>query len=119
MGPSVRRRGMRTIGTALALILLLAACGGDDGGADTSAVPAAVLDPILTDAAERTGDDDPTVVLAEAVEWPDTALGCPEEGFSYAQVITPGYRVVVEAGGETLDYRADEAGTFRVCEPDA
>ncbi len=30
---------------------------------------------------------------AEAVEWPNPALGCPEKGMMYAQVVTPGYRV--------------------------
>ena len=35
----------------------------------------------------------------EAVEWPDASLGCPEKGMSYASVIVPGYRVVLEHEG--------------------
>jgi hypothetical protein len=35
----------------------------------------------------------------EAVEWPDTSLGCPEKEMSYAQMIVPGYRVVLEHKG--------------------
>jgi hypothetical protein len=35
----------------------------------------------------------------EAVEWPDTSLGCPEKGMLYAQVTVPGYRVVLEYQG--------------------
>lgn len=30
---------------------------------------------------------------AAAVEWPNQALGCPEKGMMYAQVVTQGYRV--------------------------
>ncbi len=29
----------------------------------------------------------------EAVDWPNSAIGCPEKGMMYAQVIVPGYRV--------------------------
>lgn len=31
---------------------------------------------------------------SEEVEWPDASLGCPKEGYAYAQVITPGYKLV-------------------------
>jgi hypothetical protein len=44
---------------------------------------------------------------AEAVEWPDTSLGCPKPGFMYAQVITPGYLIVLEADGQKYEYHAD------------
>ena len=33
---------------------------------------------------------------SEKVEWPDASLGCPKEGYAYAQVITPGYKLVFE-----------------------
>ncbi|HLE02745.1 MAG TPA: hypothetical protein VI877_04555, partial [Dehalococcoidia bacterium] len=48
------------------------------------------------------------VVRAEPWEWPDTSLGCPREGMFYAQVITPGYRVVLEAGGRLYEYHTDQ-----------
>ena len=32
-----------------------------------------------------------------AVEWPDSSLGCPQQGRSYLQVITPGYLVSLTA----------------------
>ena len=53
------------------------------------------------------------LVSVEAVEWSDTSLGCPQPGMMYAQVITPGFRVVLEAGGETYEYHTD-AGRFVV-----
>ncbi len=39
------------------------------------------------------------VVAAEPVQWPDASLGCPEKGRMYLQMITPGYRVRLRAGG--------------------
>lgn len=48
------------------------------------------------------------VVRTEVREWPDTSLGCPREGMFYAQVITPGYRVVLEAGGRLYEYHTDQ-----------
>ena len=55
-----------------------------------------------------------TVVSSEAQNFPDSSLGCPQPGMSYLQVITPGYRVVVEADGRRFDVRV--AGTRgRIC----
>ncbi|MDQ3328852.1 MAG: hypothetical protein M3506_10065, partial [Chloroflexota bacterium] len=38
-----------------------------------------------------TDAEDAVVVSITAQEWPDSALGCPEPGMMYQQVITPGY----------------------------
>ncbi|MDW7990884.1 MAG: hypothetical protein RMK65_01830 [Anaerolineae bacterium] len=51
-----------------------------------------------------------TVVSWEMVDWPDTSLGCPEPGMMCAQVITPGYRVVLEAEGKTHVAHTDRTG---------
>jgi hypothetical protein len=40
-----------------------------------------------------------SVVSVEMVDWNDASLGCPKPGNMYAQVITPGYRIILEAGG--------------------
>lgn len=54
------------------------------------------------------------VVSSEAREFPDGSLGCPQPGMAYAQVITPGHRVLVEADGRRFDVRI--AGTEgRIC----
>lgn len=37
-----------------------------------------------------------TVTAVEAVEWPDSSLGCPQEGMMYTQVLTPGYRITLQ-----------------------
>ena len=55
-----------------------------------------------------------TLVSVEAKEFGDPSLGCPEPGMAYAQVITPGHRVVVEADGRRFDVRvAGEHG--KIC----
>jgi hypothetical protein len=46
-------------------------------------------------------------VSVEAVEWPDTSLGCPQPGMMYAQMITPGFKVVLAAKGQTVEYHTD------------
>lgn len=56
-----------------------------------------------------------TVVSATQVEWPDGALGCPKPGQMYTQMIVPGFRVVLEAGGEKYAYHSDQSGKFIVC----
>jgi len=50
------------------------------------------------------------VLEAEAIEWPDTSLGCPQPGRMYAQVITPGYRIILKVGGEQYEYHSDKEG---------
>ena len=56
------------------------------------------------------------VLAVEAVEWPDSSLGCPSPGMMYAQVITPGYRILLEAGGRTFDNDGDEKQAL-LCQP--
>ena len=60
-----------------------------------------------------------TVLRVEAVEWPDTSLGCPQPGKMYAQVITPGYSIILKAGGEQYEYHSDSEGRQLVlCQDD-
>jgi hypothetical protein len=56
-----------------------------------------------------------TIVSAEVVDWPDTFLGCPVDGAFAAQVITPGYRVVVEYEGERIEVHTDMTGHAVAC----
>jgi hypothetical protein len=79
--------------------------------------PAAV-DAALADAASQLGVEaaELDVVTVEAREWPDASLGCPQPGEFYAQVVTPGYLIVVEASGESLEYHGDENGNVVLCE---
>lgn len=56
-----------------------------------------------------------TLVRIEAVDWPDSSLGCPQPGMMYLQVITPGYRLVLAAPGVSAEYHTDAGGRFVIC----
>jgi hypothetical protein len=75
------------------------------------------IDWALQDAARRTQLDATQlrVVLAEAVTWPDGALGCPQPGREYAQVLVSGYRIRIAAGAQTLEYHGSARGQPIFC----
>lgn len=118
-----------------ALALFLAACGGASSGGDSeetttspppatsqpsgTALPEDIASSIRSDAADRVGVSMDAVQVSSVTErtYSDTSLGCPEEGKMYAQVLTEGFQVIVEAGETRLDYRVSEDdGSFRLCE---
>jgi hypothetical protein len=47
------------------------------------------------------------VVFTEKTEWNDSSLGCPKKGMMYAQVITPGYKVLLKYKQSTYEYHTD------------
>ena len=51
------------------------------------------------------------LISTEAVEWPDGCLGIEGAGLACAQVITPGFRILLEANGKQVEYRTNEDGT--------
>lgn len=52
---------------------------------------------------------------AMAVQWPSSALGCPEKGMVYLQVIIDGYLMYFQVGQSTYSVHADTSGNFVVC----
>jgi hypothetical protein len=48
--------------------------------------------------------DQVTPLAVEAHTFPDTSLGVPQEGMMYAQVLTVGYIITLEADGQTYTY---------------
>jgi hypothetical protein len=62
--------------------------------------------------------EDVTVESSEEVTWPDASLGCPNPDMMYAQVLTPGFRIVLVAGGESYTYHGDATGQLVLCGPD-
>jgi hypothetical protein len=86
--------------------------------ATTAGIPGDILNAVLDDAAQRLGvaPDALVVTRAEAVTWNDGALGCPEPGMFYTQALVDGYWIVVEGDGQSLDYRVQGSGFFRVCD---
>ncbi len=70
------------------------------------------------DLARRMNIDKEKIVVAEieSVDWSDASLGCPEPGKMYAQVITPGYRILLSYEKEKYKYHSDKENRVVFCE---
>jgi hypothetical protein len=93
---------------------------GTPPAAQGQPVDAAVLDLVKQNLAKRLSVtvDEITVVSATSREWPDSSLGCPQPGMAYAQIVTPGYRIVLGQGQKQYDYHTDlSATTIVLCTP--
>ena len=55
------------------------------------------------------------VASVSAVDWSDTSLGCPQPGMFYAQIIVQGYKITLSAGGQQVEYHADQRGRIVTC----
>jgi hypothetical protein len=64
-------------------------------------------------------EEDIVVKSVEAIQWRDTSLGCPQLGMIYAQVITPGFRVVLEVEGQAYEYHTDGGQSVVLCEEES
>jgi hypothetical protein len=51
------------------------------------------------------------LVSTKAMDWPDSCLGIATEGIACAEVITPGFRVILEADGKQVEYRTNQDAT--------
>jgi hypothetical protein len=60
--------------------------------------------------------DQVTIDRVEQVEWRDASIGCAQAGMMYAQVITPGYRVVATVSGQRKEVHTDMTGRAVVCD---
>jgi|SRR5215204_3078212 len=91
---------------------------GEPGASGGTSLPAAIIDPIVADAAARLGVDPSMVkiVTAEARTYGDGSLDCPRPREMYTQAVVDGYQVIVEVNGTQLDYRGSAPGQFRICE---
>ena len=69
--------------------------------------PKVVLD-VLADAGPGA-----RIVSVDAVDWPDACLGAAGPDEACAEVITPGYLVVLDRSGESIEYHASRAGRYR------
>lgn len=54
--------------------------------------------------------DQIAVVSVVFVEWRDASLGCPQPGMMYAQVITPGYRILLRGEEKLYEYHSARGG---------
>lgn len=72
---------------------------------------------ILTDLERRgVGASEITGWRVTSVTWRDSSLGCPSPGVAYADVLVPGQRVQVTAGGRGFDYRFGRGDVPLLCE---
>ncbi|HSN71810.1 MAG TPA: hypothetical protein VLT59_09870 [Steroidobacteraceae bacterium] len=55
------------------------------------------------------------LVSARSVDWPSSALGCPQPDRMYATVLTPGYEIVLETRGKQYHYHAGRQGEPFLC----
>ena len=71
-----------------------------------------IVEAARQDASSRTGlpPEAIKVLSAARVTWSDGSLGCPLPGMLYTQALVPGVRVMLEAGGQVLDYHAGARG---------
>jgi len=122
--------------------LSLAACGDPGPGADTTtssvdrtttttmasgtttetSMPneSDLVDAAVADLAARlgVGEEEIEVLRVEAITWPDTSLGCPQEGEVYAQVIVDGARILLQTDERVYDYHAGNDGDVFFCPSD-
>ena len=88
----------------------------DTPTAEIEPLPQPVLIAVQAAASEAGVDQTEVRVLSFTQrEWPSTALGCPQPGFSYAQVVTPGYEILLQAGGREYEYHSNLTSNVVLC----
>jgi hypothetical protein len=53
------------------------------------------------------------------VTWPDASLGCPQAGMVYAQILQPGYLILLGVEKTVYPYHSSKAGPPFLCEQNA
>jgi len=96
---------------AIAIAFVAAELYGDVAGGQESSP---ITEKCIADLAKRLNLKPENIKIADkqSVSWPDTSLGMPEIDRVYAQVITPGARIILEARGVKYLYTASPK-TFR------
>ncbi|MBN2094403.1 MAG: hypothetical protein JW740_03505 [Candidatus Zambryskibacteria bacterium] len=109
----------------LLLILFLAGCKTTASTSDDIPSAGDILLPESTeqlinmakaDLAQRLRMTESEIQLSsvEEVDFPDTSLGVPETGKFYAEVITPGFIIKLEAQGQVYQYNTDRDDTVKI-----
>jgi hypothetical protein len=107
------------------LALALAACSGQGAdvvpntggeGSDlvvtTDDIALQAIDAAVNQLSQSAGAnvEDIRVLSAERVEWGNACLDLAAAGETCAQVVTPGFRVLLEANGQQYEFHTDESG---------
>jgi hypothetical protein len=56
------------------------------------------------------------IIEAKEVTWSNSSLGCPQPGMLYAEVLTPGYLIRLNANGQDYEYHAGKGSAIFYCE---
>jgi hypothetical protein len=108
----------------LSATLLLAACSIGSAAPTPTPSPVPVppeasqaVDAALQDAAGHlsVSRDQLQVSQVAAQQWNDAALGCPQPGQLYSQIVTPGFLVMITSGSRQLEYHTDTRGRVTLC----
>ena len=59
---------------------------------------------------------DINVLDARNVVWSNSSLGCPQPGMLYAEVLTPGYLILLNVDGQDYEYHAGRNSGVFLCE---
>ena len=115
------------IGLPLAAAALLAGCGTQATPPPSStASPTSTATPEAQQKAFRAAAsalskqinapaDSIVGVSQDETTWNDSCLGCPQTGENCAQVVTPGYRIVLRVSDATYEYHTDLGGRAKLC----
>jgi len=118
----------RIVTSLIGLSLLLAGCVGTSTASQPTSVPPTPAEPTPTHipvdippiqmkAIQALAADlgssgaDIHVVSSESVDWPDGCLGIAEPGILCSQIVTPGFRIMLESGGIQYEYRTNLNGS--------
>lgn len=70
------------------------------------------------DLAQRLSISTTQISLVESmeVEWPDSSLGCSQQGMYYLQVITPGYLIRIQALDRVFEFHTNKGNQIVYCD---
>lgn len=76
-----------------------------------------LIDKAKTDLAQRLSISITLIRFIEVdeVTWPDSSLGCPQDGMAYAQVLTPGYLIRLEYSNNQYEYHSGKGAEVIYC----
>jgi len=76
-----------------------------------------IADLAISDLAARLTLDTQSIVMisADTMNWPNSALGCPQPDKVYAQGRVPGFQIKLSAAGKKYVYNTDRTGTLVQC----
>lgn len=122
---------MKRILLSMILIVILSACAGQAQPTEQPFIPIDVVKPTRTPSPAPQTELTPaeqaaiarlsstldlpagqiSILSTEAVNWPDGCLGIQRPGMMCTEAIVPGYKIVLEAGGEQYEFRTNESGS--------